>query len=643
VPSVAERAVKRPPLLVLGLDGADWQLLDQLMADGKMPELARLVAAGRRFTLESEHPPLSPLLWTTIVTGVSPLEHGILDFSRFRPGSGEREPIGSDERAAPALWNLATWAGKRSAILGLWATYPAEPIDGLLVSDRLFGFLHVEATPPPGAVYPPDRQEAAVDTLRRAERAVDLAELRRFLPELTAEEAAAHADAARAYDHPISALRRILVETRTYDELARAALDELRPDLTFVYVQGTDSIGHVFAPYAAPRQPSISEADFARYSRVGERYFEEIDRLLGRYRAWAERNRATLALVSDHGFLWSEGRPERLSSVDNTTAAKWHRKEGIALFVGFGGYGAGSGELAIAPGSEAAPVPLRRVAATLAALAGIPPGREPAGPPLVASALAGEPVDYRALFVAQRAGRGRAPAASAASDSSEELAKLRALGYLGAAEPDRAPAAAAGSIVDPTRTGGPFNNEGLILKSLGRTVEAIAAFERAIALDPRLASALWNLSDLLFDQKQRERSDELLVRAFAAGYVDGERQTIERALFDHRAGDTAGALALLDRALGAKGDSAPLHLFRGRFRVDRRECAGALDDFRAAESLAPADPAAPASAGMALLCLGRKDEAIASLRRSLNLNPDQPQVAAYLEKLTSSAESKLLP
>ena len=95
------------------------------------------------------------------------------------------------------------------------------------------------------------------------------------------------------------------------------------------------------------------------------------------------------------------------------------------------------------------------------------------------------------------------------------------------------------------------------------------------------------------------------------------------------------AIRSIDKApaLGVKGDSAPLHLFRGRFRVDRQQCAGALEDFRAAEALAPADPAAPASAGMALLCLGRKEEAIASLRRSLELNPDQPPVAAYLARL----------
>ncbi|HLF56649.1 MAG TPA: hypothetical protein VI942_07380, partial [Thermoanaerobaculia bacterium] len=223
-----------------------------------------------------------------------------------------------------------------------------------------------------------------------------------------------------------------------------------------------------------------------------------------------------------------------------------------------------------------------------------------------------------------------APAA-AAPPADEELTRLRALGYLGGAEPDRAAAdARAGGS---TRTGGSYNNEGLILKAEGRRAEAAAAFERALELDARLASALWNLSELLFEQGERERADELLARALATGLADGERLAIERALQYQRAGDAGRAVALLDRAIGPLPAASRLLLFRGRFRVDRRDCAGALADFEAAAALAPDDPAPPASAGVALLCLGRPGEAAARLERSLALDPDQPPVAEYLRRL----------
>ncbi len=62
--------------------------------------------------LSTQHPPLSPLLWTTMMTGTSPLEHEILDFTRFHPATGRKEPITSDERKVPAVWNMATQAGQ---------------------------------------------------------------------------------------------------------------------------------------------------------------------------------------------------------------------------------------------------------------------------------------------------------------------------------------------------------------------------------------------------------------------------------------------------------------------------------------------------------------------------------------------------
>jgi Tfp pilus assembly protein PilF len=612
-------------VLFVGLDGGDWQLLDRLVADGAMPNLARLEREGARGVLLSEHPPLSPLLWTTMMTGVSPLVHGILDFSRFAPGSGERVPIESGDRRAPAIWNLATWGGKRSAVFGLWATFPAEPVDGLLVSDRLFGFLDTRSQVAPGTVYPAARQAWAVAALAETESAVGYDALHAYLPWLSPGEYAERAESGDPYGHPVTALRRILVETRVYDRLFRSALDTDRPDLAILYLQGTDSIGHVFAPYAAPRQAAIAERDFARYRDVPARYFHEVDGLLGAYRELAERRGAVLVLASDHGFHWLAGRPERLSSVDNATAAKWHRPEGIFLIWGLGSKPPGRGGA-------------RQLAATLAALAGLPPGKDLQGPPLSPVApAAGPAIDYAAIFSRLGERSAAPPPAAAASPGKEELAKLRALGYLGAGEPDRAPESvrATGS----TRTAGSFNNEALIRKSQGDLAGARAAFEQALAIDPNLPSALWNLSDLLHESGDAERSDELLVRAWAAGLADGAHAVVGRAIGYQRAGDAARSVRLLDAALAARAEVPELWLFRGRFRVETRDCAGAREDFARAIELAPGDATAYASAGVAELCLEHPAAAADLLRRSLDLDPDQPKVRAMLAELAAAGAS----
>ncbi len=136
------------PVIFVGLDAADWQLLDDYIADGSMPNLARLVKEGTSGVLDTIRPPLSPLVWTTMMTGVSPLEHGILDFAQFDPTTGAKEPITSSLRRVPAIWNMASSQGKSVAVVGLWATYPAEQVNGTIVSDRLFTFLFNQEAPP---------------------------------------------------------------------------------------------------------------------------------------------------------------------------------------------------------------------------------------------------------------------------------------------------------------------------------------------------------------------------------------------------------------------------------------------------------------------------------------------------------------
>jgi Flp pilus assembly protein TadD len=615
-PAVAGKAKGEPPVLFIGLDGADWELLDDYMARGLMPNLAALVREGTRGTLTTEHPPLSPLIWTTMMTGVSPLEHQVLDFTRFNPSTGVKEPITSDERRVPAIWNMVNAAGKSAAVFGLWATYPAEPVRGLLVSDRLFTFLFSEGTPPPGIVYPSSRETWARQALSDSEKSVDYTRLKSYLPWLSPSDYETAAHEPNPYDRPASALRRILVETEVYERLSMSYLAGALPDLAIVYYQGTDTIGHTFAPYAPPRQAQVSEADYDHFHAVPELYFQEIDRLLGRYRALADQRHAILMLASDHGFHWKEDRPTALSSFAAASAAKWHRSEGIYLIHD----PRRAGNPTLQHGR------VRQIAATLLALTGSPRGAGIQEPPLdpAADPTSAE-VDYRPYFKRRTAATTAAPAGS----NDEAIAKLRALGYIGGSESTapRPASVPAGS----TKTAGAFNNEGLVEKNEGHPAEAIAAFEKALAIDPNLASAAWNLSDFLFSRgEELDRADALLVRAASNGLPEATKYTIERAIAYQRSGRGARSLHLLESAVAAQPNDPELHMFRGRYRVESKDCSGALDDFRTASTLKPADPVAHAAAGYALLCLGRQTDAQSELRRSLEIEPNQPMLRRLL-------------
>jgi tetratricopeptide (TPR) repeat protein len=647
-------------VLFVGLDGADWQLLDGFMADGTMPNLAELVRQGSSGVLETIQPPLSPLVWTTMMTGVSPLEHRVLDFTRFNPASGVREPIGSDERQVPAVWNMASSEGKSVAVFGLWATYPAEAVRGLMVADRFASFTAADRQPPPGVVFPPAREGWAREALAAAVRDTDYKAVHRYLPWLGAAEYERQLAQPEPYAQPASALQRILAETRAYHALAQAWIERARPDLAIVYFQGTDTLGHIFAPYAPPRQPGITPEDFAHYSAVPRRYFAEIDRLLGDFRDLAVRQGAVLFVASDHGFRWRQGRPAASGSAVAATAARWHREEGIYLL--WAPPAPGQRTARQAPGRGG----VTQVCATILSLLALPPGAGlapalDAGQEYTAGGTRAARIDYRRFFRAGGAPRPPVAAGAAGAEPDyEQLSALRALGYIGAGEPGRRAPAAGGSpgagtarlAADATRTAASFDNEGLLLRQQGRSDAARDAFEQALARQPDLPAALWNLSDLLFADAapaagagaggagerldpartaSLDRSDELLLRALAGGLPGGVEHALERAArYAHGRAPERG-LALLERTAALRpGDPRPW-LLHGRYRLERQQCEAALDDFTRAIRLDPASAVAHASAGLALLCRGDQPAALAAFRRSLALDPNQPEVRRFLE------------
>ncbi|MBI2838998.1 MAG: alkaline phosphatase family protein [Acidobacteria bacterium] len=603
-------------VIFVGLDGADWQYLDVLMTRDVMPNLRELVATGHGGALTTVHPPLSPLVWTTMMTGVSPLEHGILDFTRISPANGAQEPITSDERLRPAIWNMVDRNGGSTAVIGMWATHPAEEIRGLIVSERVTGAFGNAKLLPAGAVYPPAARKSVEALATEADQAVDLKTMQSYLPWLGPSQYHDAAVAPDPYSHPVSALHRILIETNLVTALAAREITREHPRLTIAYYQATDVVGHVFAPYAPPRQSSITQEDFERFGRVPELYFREIDQILGRYRAMAVSTGAVLMIASDHGFSWIESRPARLSSVAPATAAKWHRDEGIYLL-----WGDGIAPAPAHPGRGS----VSQVCSTLLALLAMPPGKDlewtplPGAPPQVGAA-----VDYAATYERRQAAMP-APDDVAAS---EQLEKLRALGYID----KTATAVRSGST--STRTAASFNNEGLIRRDGGDTAGAASAFERALEIAPDYASACWNLSELLFaEAHDLDRSDRLLIAALSHSVADGIKLLIGRCLQYQKAGRIERSVDLLDRAIKIKQDDADLRILRGRYSLERQDCRSAAADFEAATRLAPESAIAHASAGVANLCLGDRAKAASSFRRSLELDPNQPQIRASLQEI----------
>ncbi len=122
-------------VLLLGWDGADWKVIQSLLDRGQLPNLEGLINRGVMGNLATLQPILSPMLWTSVATGKRADQHGIHGFIEPRPdGSGIR-PVTSTSLRAQPLWNILPAHGLRSAVTGWFATYPADCLQGTVVSD----------------------------------------------------------------------------------------------------------------------------------------------------------------------------------------------------------------------------------------------------------------------------------------------------------------------------------------------------------------------------------------------------------------------------------------------------------------------------------------------------------------------------
>jgi predicted AlkP superfamily phosphohydrolase/phosphomutase len=141
-------------LVVIGLDGASWDYLRPRFREGELPNLARITREGVVGTLRSVECYFTPPAWTTLFTGVLPERHGVYTFGRWNAAEREFSESTSADVGAPTLWDLASRAERRVAAVGVPVTYPATPVEGVMVS----GLMTPKRHGPPLAVKPmPDR------------------------------------------------------------------------------------------------------------------------------------------------------------------------------------------------------------------------------------------------------------------------------------------------------------------------------------------------------------------------------------------------------------------------------------------------------------------------------------------------------
>ncbi|HEX4823536.1 MAG TPA: alkaline phosphatase family protein [Candidatus Polarisedimenticolaceae bacterium] len=319
--------------LVIGWDGASWDLILPLLEAGKMPHLAALMQRGAYGPLATFQPTLSPVLWTTVATGVPPAAHGIRGFDVPKSkvdkrlerlthwGKLQRHLYNNTDRRVRAIWNLLSDAGRPVLIAGYHNTYPAEEVHGLMVSNYLMQDLMSKWMHASGGVDPELAETlvhpvAELPTVLAIESKVrkglhdalprfadlDLAETRAIL-------------AGQGLDpethHRLFFLRQAYLGDTFDAAVAEHYLPLIRPDLAMVHFQAIDLASHYYLYYHEPQAyaslpltPAARadlDADRAHFTRTVEAFHVYLDEWLGRLVAAVPPDTG-IVVLSDHGF-----------------------------------------------------------------------------------------------------------------------------------------------------------------------------------------------------------------------------------------------------------------------------------------------------------------------------------------------------
>jgi hypothetical protein len=300
-----ERPAPPPrPIVVIGVDGLEWRVVLDLVREGRMPVVARLMEEGTFGYLETLRPTMSPVIWTSVATGKRPNKHGITHFTK---GGANPELFSSLDRKTKALWNIFTDADLTVDTVGWWMTFPAEPIHGVMVAQtNTEGQIRPRGPSRPwkgtivqgldGQVTPTSLQNGVIDTAREVDESLPA-----LTREVFGELPAPLSPASRwAWEQSQWSFRADM----TYLRVTRQVLiGEGRPALLLVYFGSPDVAGHRFWRYAYPEDFDVppSDEDVAALGHVIADTYAWIDSAIGEILASYDDD-PTVFVLSDHGM-----------------------------------------------------------------------------------------------------------------------------------------------------------------------------------------------------------------------------------------------------------------------------------------------------------------------------------------------------
>jgi len=261
-------------LLVIGLDGASFNVLDPLIEKSQLPNIGALISTGSRANLETTFPPITAVAWSSFMTGKNPGKHGIFEFVRRDHHSKRELAVNASFRHGRAIWDLLSDAGKRVVVHNFPCTYPPHEINGLMIADFMTPRGRRDFT------YP-------VSLLKEIEE--EFGSYRLHLSQTYAE------------GNVEAVLDELFDELEYKAKVTEYLMTRYEWDAFFQYFWGTDRIQHELWHIIDETHPRHNKDEASRYRDRVYDYFKRVDEIVGRLIELAGDDPLVL-IASDHGF-----------------------------------------------------------------------------------------------------------------------------------------------------------------------------------------------------------------------------------------------------------------------------------------------------------------------------------------------------
>ena len=258
-------------ILVLGLDGATFNVIRPLCAQGRLPTLSRLIQDGTSGDLQSTIPPVTPPAFASLLTGCNPGKHGVFDFYTRHTDTYNPQPVNGSMISSETLQEIVSRHGHTVGMVNVPMTYPPRPVDGFMVTGMMT---------PPGAAYTyPGELQPTLDAMGYR---IELDSWYRL-----GKEKETMAGILELLQVQAQAVLRLMKENPT--------------DLLAVVFRATDTAQHYFWRFMDREHPGRSEEEGQRYGDLIPQVYGACDTALNQIIEAAGPN-STVFVVSDHGF-----------------------------------------------------------------------------------------------------------------------------------------------------------------------------------------------------------------------------------------------------------------------------------------------------------------------------------------------------